>query len=60
MAEKVQIDVGELRRLYVDEGLSLRDLGWRFDLSPAAILRRLDRAGIARRRPGHPGREVRA
>ncbi len=44
----------ELRRLYLERGLSLRQLAERFSVSPQAVRGWLDAAGVPRR--GHQGR----
>lgn len=41
-----------LRRLYIDDGLSLRQIGGRHGVSPQAVEGWLQSAGIARRAPG--------
>jgi transposase len=41
-----------IAQLYLDLGLSTREVGRRLYLSPSVVLRRLDACGIARRPPG--------
>jgi transcriptional regulator with XRE-family HTH domain len=52
----------ELRRLYLDEGLTVLEIGDRFGLNNSTITRRLVKMGISRRRftsrSGQIGRKV--
>ena len=41
----------QLEQLYIDEGLTLAEIGRRFEVDPHTVARNLDRYGIARQRP---------
>lgn len=53
-ARKPAPSADELRRLYVDEGLTMKAIGTRWNMHPSSVLHRLRDAGIATRSPGTP------
>ena len=54
MAPRVQVDVAELERLYLEEGLTREQVGERLGVSPQTVGRRLRERGHELRAPGRP------